>query len=104
MIAAAWLWLAAGCAREDANACTYVRDLVRSDGSLALTATEHGVGWGNETCLQCHQTWNTHQIDCVRALELDLEAIRAAADFEDAATCVPCHGTNGVPALEEVEP
>jgi hypothetical protein len=47
--------------------------------------------------------WNTHQQDCVRAVDVDLEAIRAAADFDDPATCVPCHGTNGVASLEEVE-
>jgi hypothetical protein len=99
-----WLLLAVGCAPEDDDPCAYVRDLARSEASFTVTPREHGVGWGNETCLQCHQTWNTHQIDCVRALDLDMEAIRAAADFEDPSTCVPCHGANGVPALEVAAP
>ena len=95
------LWLVlTGCLTDD-DPCAYVHDLVRSDGSLALTPEEHGVGWGNETCLQCHQVWNTHRHDCARSVDLDMEAIREAADFEDTTTCVPCHGTNGVPGLAE---
>ena len=94
------LWLLLGCA-EETDPCAGVKDLARSDGSFALTASEHGVGWGSDACLQCHQTWNTHNVDCVRSVELDLEAIRDAADFEDPATCVPCHGSNGVAWLDE---
>jgi hypothetical protein len=102
VIGAVWLLLTAGCGRADRDACAYVRDLARSDGSLGLTRREHGVGWGNAECLQCHQTWNTHQMDCLRAVDVDLEAIRDVADFHDATTCVPCHGANGVPRLEDV--
>ena len=95
-----WFLLVAACVPADEDPCAYVHDLGRSDQGLVVTPAEHGVGWGNETCLQCHQVWNTHQRDCVRAVDLDLEAIRAAADFEDPATCVPCHGANGVASLE----
>jgi hypothetical protein len=98
-----WLLVTLGCAEVDEDPCAYVRDLIRTEDGLALTPDEHGVGWGNETCLQCHQTWNTHVRDCSRAVDWDLEAIREAADFEDPTTCVPCHGANGVPALEEAE-
>lgn len=83
--------------------CAETRDLLRTEQGLVVTRDEHGVGWGTDACFQCHQVWNIHQADCIDAVEIDLEAIREVTDPDDATTCVPCHGANGVPWLEPYE-
>jgi hypothetical protein len=87
------LLLLVGCAAEREE-CSH--DPLRSPGGLVVTEAEHGVGWQREDCFQCHQTWNIHQVDCIGSLDVDLAEVRAAADPEDASTCVSCHGDNGL--------
>ncbi|HJN73466.1 MAG TPA: hypothetical protein QGF58_05985 [Myxococcota bacterium] len=79
----------------DPDPCAGTRDLTRSPAALTLTAEEHGVGWGQEQCFQCHQAWNIHSQDCIGGVEVE----EIEADPEDPSTCVPCHGDNGVEAL-----
>lgn len=90
----------AACA--DPDPCDGVRDLLASPAALVLTEAEHP-GWGRETCFQCHHIARIHRSECLEGAEVDLERIRALADPEDPTTCVPCHGSNGVPALAASE-
>jgi hypothetical protein len=96
MRVACWALFALACVPVD-DPCASKRDLVRSPAGLELTPGEHPAGWGDATCAQCHQAWTTHTRDCV-AVAVDVGDIDA--DFEDPASCVGCHGGNGVGWLE----
>ncbi|NOY27575.1 MAG: hypothetical protein GXP62_17055 [Oligoflexia bacterium] len=97
------LWLTAlllistGCGNADP--CAGTRDLSQSPAGLALTQQEHGVGWGQQECFQCHQIWKIHQQDCTSGVSIDVASINDQIDVEDASTCATCHGDNGVPGL-----
>ena len=71
-------------------------DMSQGPGALTVTREEHGVGWGQQECAQCHPVWTFHGRDCVGGL--DLEELQARTDLEDPESCTACHGDNGVPA------
>ncbi len=98
MIAVALLVLL-GCSEPDP--CDGLRDVPLSPASLQLTRGEHRVGWGLDQCFGCHQVWAIHAHDCTQLDNIDVTAIVDEIDPEDAQTCVPCHGDNGAPSLEE---
>lgn len=96
---AVWLLLAAGCP-EAPDPCEGRRDLLASDGGLALGPAEHPQGWGRSACFQCHPSWTVHTTDCLEGVAIDGDAIDALRPVD----CVPCHGPNGVSAWREVAP
>ena len=93
----AWLVAMALAACAPGDPCDTLDDLGTSPMALELTEAEHP-GWGRTTCLQCHPIHTFHVADCVAGAEVDVDAIEA--DPEDPTTCVPCHGANGVAALQ----
>jgi hypothetical protein len=90
------IWLACGAQAPSEDPCAGRGDMVHSPGGLTVTAEEHGLGWEQETCFQCHQVWTIHQHDCVGGLDMD--ELRERTDPEDPSSCVACHGDNGVPS------
>ncbi len=85
------LVLLAGCA--PAEPCSGWLDATEGDAGLVLTADEHGPGWEETACFQCHQAWNIHPVDCVD--EVWLGMIDSVVDEEDTLSCTGCHGMNG---------
>jgi hypothetical protein len=84
----------AGCGDDP---CAGTRDLLASPSALTLTEAEHELGWGRSECFQCHQQFRIHEEDCIDVAAVDGAAIDEASDPDDTTTCVPCHGSNGVP-------
>lgn len=60
---------------------------------LVLTEEEHGIGWGEAECWQCHQVETLHRTGCTP--DVDLEAVQEQVEAEGLASCVACHGDNG---------
>lgn len=79
--------------------CAGRRDLSDSPAGLDLTAEEHPDGWGRADCFQCHQRWTIHTTSCIEGVQLDTAAFADA----DEASCVACHGANGVAAWTAME-
>lgn len=83
--------LAAGCG--PAEPCVGWHDTLDGASGLVVTEAEHGPGWGQTECFQCHQIWAIHPADCVEEGWLDL--IDQAVDPDDTHSCTSCHGMNG---------
>lgn len=92
---------------DAADPCDGAVDLATSPEGLVLTAEEHAAGWGRTTCFQCHQAWALHREICGSWTDsgaaIDLAAIDAQVDPSDTSSCVPCHGSNGVAAWQQLE-
>ncbi len=88
-----------GCGSDDP--CAGTRDLIESPLALEIVESEHTLGWGHDTCFQCHQVWAIHAETCVTVEGIDVAAIVDQIDVEDPTTCAECHGANGVPWLAE---
>lgn len=63
-------------------------------GGLVVTEAEHPTGWGSATCFDCHAAAALHRQGCTP--DVDVDAVVAAVDAEGEASCVRCHGGNGV--------
>jgi len=87
----ALLLILAGCGSTEP--CAGWNDTLEGDGGLQLTADEHGPGWGQTACFQCHQAWLIHPADCVEDGWLD--HIDQTVVLEDGQSCTGCHGMNG---------
>lgn len=83
--------------------CDHVRDLTATSMGLELAESEHE-GWGIEACFQCHATSSIHQRSCVASGEVDAVLINDLIDPTNTASCVDCHGTNGLPDPREEAP
>jgi hypothetical protein len=82
-------YLAAGCGNS-------TRD-VENYGPLPTVGladpSQHGAGWGRADCLLCHNVANIHR-DASSPVSGD--AIAAGARAGGSASCLPCHGPNGI--------
>ncbi len=99
------LMLLCACGTDDP--CEGLRDLATSPGGLTLTEAEHALGWGQSDCFQCHQAFKIHRADCSSFDDsggfIDLAAVAELADPADTTSCVPCHGSNGVPGWDQLD-
>lgn len=68
--------------------------MIDGDQGLVVTQDEHGLGWAETDCWQCHQQQTLHRTGCTP--DVDLEAIQARVEAEGLASCAACHGDNGV--------
>jgi hypothetical protein len=84
----------AGCVSED-NQGQDFGNILDSPGGLVVTEGEHPDGWGRSDCNTCHPRADIHQVDRTDGL-LPLEDIQALVEEEGLASCVICHGDNGV--------
>ena len=66
--------------------------MLESDGALAVTADEHGEGWGLVDCGGCHSAASIHQNVCLDEVDYD-ELWELDGDYGE---CIVCHGDNGV--------
>ena len=92
------LWLV-GCGPSDP--CAGWHDALEGDDGLDLTADEHGPGWGQTECFQCHQAWNIHPVDCID--DSWIPFIDETTDVEDTLSCTACHGMNGTSSEDWVD-
>jgi len=71
-------------------------NLLASPAGLVLVEEEHPTGWGRPDCLGCHEVRKMHVQNRTGVADLDMEAIRDIVRENGEASCVDCHGTNGV--------
>lgn len=67
--------------------------MLDGDEGLVVTEAEHGTGWGQAECFECHQVDTLHRTGCTP--DVDLEAIQAEVDASGIGSCAACHGDNG---------
>jgi hypothetical protein len=74
-------------------------NLLASPGGLVVLEEEHPTGWMRPDCFGCHNVNNMHQVNRTGLPddEVDLPGIRAIIQNQGEASCMQCHGTNGVP-------
>ena len=72
--------------------------MLASPGGLVLLEEEHPTGWGRPDCFGCHNVNNMHQKNRTDLPDedVDLAGIRAIIENQGEASCMMCHGTNGV--------
>lgn len=68
--------------------------MLDSELGLELTEAEHPEGWGHEDCFGCHASASLHREGCTP--EVDYEALWDLVEDEGDASCIDCHGDNGV--------
>ena len=80
-------------------------NLLNSPQGLVLVQEEHPTGWTRPECFACHEPRNIHTVnrtglpDCSGAPQeacVDLPGIRTIVGDGGQASCVLCHGDNGV--------
>jgi hypothetical protein len=65
---------------------------------LILVEREHPTGWGRPECFACHEIRDIHTINRTGLPDdaIDLAAVRDIVQTQGEASCVLCHGANGV--------
>ncbi len=72
-------------------------DIYEKNGdSFIVQEIHHPTGWGQENCIMCHHLQRIHQVDRIRAIDVDLVAIRQKIEESKLSSCGTCHGDNGV--------
>ncbi len=89
----------AACGSEAGPQSENYGNLLASPGGLVVLEEEHPSGWMRSDCFGCHNVNNMHQINRTGLPndEVDLPGIRAIIQSGGEASCMMCHGTNGVP-------
>jgi hypothetical protein len=84
-------------------------NILNSPEGLVLVESEHPTGWGRPECFACHEVRNIHTVnrtglpDCPATPPatpvacLNLAAVRSLVSDQGEASCMLCHGANGVP-------
>jgi hypothetical protein len=93
---AALFVLAAGCGSSGPPQSEDYGNLFNSPAGLILVEEEHPTGWGRPDCFSCHYAGNIHVINRTGIPDLDLAAVREVVSQLGEASCVQCHGNNGV--------
>ena len=93
------LSVAAGCGSDAGPQSEDYGNLLASPGGLVVLEEEHPTGWMRADCFGCHNVNNIHQINRTGLPddEVDLPNVRAIVQSGGEASCMMCHGTNGVP-------
>jgi hypothetical protein len=65
---------------------------------LILVESEHPTGWSRPDCFACHQPRNIHAVNRTGLPDdqVNLANVRSIVMNQGEASCVLCHGTNGV--------
>lgn len=73
-------------------------NIFASPGGLVLLEEEHVAGWTRADCFGCHNVNNMHQVNRTGLPDdvVDLPGINAIIANQGEASCMLCHGTNGV--------
>jgi hypothetical protein len=87
-----------GCGDEASSQSESYGNLLASPGGLVVLEEEHPTGWGRPDCFACHNVNNMHQVNRTELpdAEVDLPGIRAIIRSGGEASCMMCHGANGV--------
>jgi hypothetical protein len=88
--------LMAACGSDSEPESDDYGNLLASPAGLVVVAEEHPTGWGRPDCFGCHEVRKMHVVNRTGVADLDLEAIREIVRENGEASCVECHGTNGV--------
>lgn len=95
----------AGCGSDEKMDSADYGNLLNSPAGLVLVVEEHPTGWRRPDCLVCHEVRNMHVVnrtglpDCAPEVQeacIDLPGIRALIRNQGDASCIQCHGDNGV--------
>ena len=95
ILTAVLLVAVAGCG-SSGPPCEDYGNLFNSPSGLILTQGEHPTGWGRHDCLACHNVGNIHCVNRTGVSTLNLADVREVVSRLGQASCVECHGTNGV--------
>jgi hypothetical protein len=68
--------------------------MLDGEDGLEVTASEHGVAYGEAQCDACHAFETLHRTGCTP--DVDLDAIQGQVEAEGIECCALCHGANGV--------
>ena len=88
----------AACGSDPSTQSENYGNILASPSGLVLVQSEHQTGWGRADCYACHNVNNIHQINRTGLPddEADLAGVRAIVQNQGEASCMMCHGTNGV--------
>ena len=88
----------AGCGSASEPQSENYGNLLASPGGLIVLEQEHQTGWMRPDCFGCHDVNNMHQVNRTGLTDeqVDLPGIRAIIQNQGEASCVLCHGDNGV--------
>jgi hypothetical protein len=88
-----------GCGSDAGPQSEDYGNLLASPGGLVVLEEEHPTGWMRADCFGCHNVNNIHQINRTDLPDddVDLPGVRAIVQSGGEASCMMCHGTNGVP-------
>jgi len=91
--------LFAACGSEAGPQSENYGNVLASPEGLVLVQEEHPTGWMRSDCYGCHNVNNIHQINRTGLPndEVDLPGVRAIVRSGGEASCMMCHGSNGVP-------
>ena len=90
---------AGGCGSDAGPQSENYGNLLASPGGLVVLEEEHPSGWMRADCFGCHNVNNIHQVNRTGLPDddVDLPNVRAIVQSGGEASCMMCHGDNGVP-------
>jgi hypothetical protein len=103
--------LLVGCGSSGSEQSDNYGNLLASPGGLIVLEEEHPTGWMRADCFTCHQVNNMHVRNrtdlpnCKDVPEgtpcIDLNEIQSIIRNGGEASCMLCHGDNGVPGAAQ---
>jgi len=98
VIGAGVLLVLAGCGNDGPVTSEDYGNLLASPAGLVVVREEHPTGWTRPDCFACHEIRNIHTVNRTGLPddEADLAGVRAIVSNQGQASCMLCHGTNGV--------
>ena len=98
-LAIAVLVAVAACGSDASPQSENYGNLLASPEGLVIVESEHPTGWTRPDCFACHNVNNIHQINRTGLPddEVDLAGVRAIVQSGGEASCMMCHGSNGLP-------
>lgn len=98
LLASLALLALAGCGSGAAPQSEDYGNIFASPAGLVLVQEEHTTGWSRPDCFGCHNVNNIHQVNRSDLPDevVDLPNVRAIVQSGGEASCMMCHGDNGV--------
>lgn len=89
----------AGCGSDGPITSENYGNVLASPAGLVLVREEHPTGWTRPDCFACHEIRNIHIVNRTGLPDdvANLAGVRAIVSNQGQASCMQCHGTNGVP-------